>query len=283
MIQSGRGAVESLFTPEDLALLRLARQTLPARHDGITFHNSESKRIWHTLREPFESSLVERGDLLRILRNQVQGVEFDRRVVSVKEQDKGAVVMMSNGEVISADLLIGECANCLQLTSGADGMYSPVRKSLHPLDDFSPMPWVTCNFRLSQAFVEEGLGADPLGISVFYGTGWSAAVLPLPKGAYVALTVPAPVTDISSALARLPDVPLIQAIRSDPGIHDANAFPLYSAVTTQIGRGQVVLIGDAAHGMNPFCGAGASMALDDAANLVELLTGDESEFQLRHS
>lgn len=140
------------------------------------------------------------------------------------------------------------------------------------------MPWVTCNFRLSPSFLKaavSGLGADPRGINVFCGTGWSAALMPTHDGAYVALTVPSPMKDIRSAFASLPDLPLIQAIRADVNTNQGRAFPLYSAKYTQAGRGRLILIGDAAHGMNPFCGAGASMALSDAASLVKVLTGTE--------
>jgi 2-polyprenyl-6-methoxyphenol hydroxylase-like FAD-dependent oxidoreductase len=157
-------------------------------------------------------------------------------------------------------------------------MFSAVRKTLHPKDGFRPMPWVTCNFRLSASFTKTAvgnLGADPLGINVFYGTGWSAALTPTRDGAYVALTVPSPIKDVPSALAFLPDSPLIQAIRADANSDKGRAFPLYSAKHTQVGRGRLILIGDAARGMNPFCGAGASMALNDADSLVKVLTGTE--------
>jgi salicylate hydroxylase len=161
----------------------------------------------------------------------------------------------------------------IELMSGADGMFSSIRKALHPIDDYKPMPWVTCNLSLSLNFLPS-VGADPPGINVFYGTGWSAVVIPTPDGAYVALTVPAPVKDISTALTFLPDAPIIEAIRADGNVGHGQAFPPYSAETTRVGRGRLILIGDAAHGMNPFCGAGASMALNDAANLVKVLTGN---------
>jgi 2-polyprenyl-6-methoxyphenol hydroxylase-like FAD-dependent oxidoreductase len=54
--------------------------------------------------------LVERGDVLRILLDQVKGIEYDRKVVSVKDGKDGAVMLLSNGEVVYADLIIGEFA-----------------------------------------------------------------------------------------------------------------------------------------------------------------------------
>lgn len=106
---SGHEALKALLTPADLHLLLLARQSVPARHDGISFYNQDCRRIWHTLRKPFESSMVERGDLLSILRAKVSGIEYGRKVVSVKDDLAGGVtVMMSDGEMVHADLLIGE-------------------------------------------------------------------------------------------------------------------------------------------------------------------------------
>ena len=155
-------------------------------------------------------------------------------------------------------------------------MFSAVRKCLYPsVEVIKPLPWVTCNFRLSPSFLaspEIARCIDGLGMNLFYGKAWSAAVAPTATGAYLALTVRAPIQDIETVLAELPDTPLIQALRADPGSKEGHAFPLCSAKNTKCGKGRVVLIGDSAHGMNPFCGAGASMALSDAAELVHLLT-----------
>lgn len=155
-------------------------------------------------------------------------------------------------------------------------MFSAVRKSLHPIDNFLPVPWVTCDLRLSNSVIQQS-GADPMGISIFYGKRFSAVVTPVAKGSYIAMTLPAPIQDVHSAIALLPDSPLTRAILADKNIVNGHAFPLHTATRTVVGRGRLVLIGDAAHGMNPFCGAGASMALYDAARLVKLLTGNEGE------
>lgn len=62
------------------------------------------------------------------------------------------------------------------------------------------------------------------------------------------------------------DVPL--PISTAPSVYTA---PLYACNRIYTGTPQVAIIGDAAHGMTPFAGTGASLALRDAEDLVRVL------------
>lgn len=98
---------------------------------------------------------------------------------------------------------------------------------------------------------------------------------------YVAITIPHPQSEIREAISLLPEAEhgnsFIRDILADPGLESARAFPLWTSRRTCVGGRRAVLIGDASHGMVPYCGAGASAGLADAAELVEVLRNHLSE------
>ena len=156
-------------------------------------------------------------------------------------------------------------------------MFSSVRRAVYPgfvTAGIRKLPWTMINMRASTPEVRQWI-KDDHGMNMIYGQGWSAAFMPLSEdpaepSAYVALTVPPPVHDPRTSLSALQG-PFIQAILADPGLANARCYPLYTAKHSILGRDRAVLIGDASHGMVPYCGAGASAGIKDAVDLVATL------------
>lgn len=105
-------ALQEVLSPEDWTSLDEARKSLGTRHDGITVLDGEMKRIFHTIREPGESCMVERGELVRILQRGAGHVEFNRQVETVRDMGDVVLLKMDDGEVLTADILIGELPSC---------------------------------------------------------------------------------------------------------------------------------------------------------------------------
>lgn len=102
-----------------------------------------------------------------------------------------------------------------------------------------------------------------------------------PHEVYVALTLPHPRGDIRHAISALHGAKqpgtFLADLLADEGMHGSQAFPLWSARRTCAGAQRAVLIGDASHGMVPYCGAGASAGLKDAAEIVSAIQNHAGE------
>ena len=177
-------------------------------------------------------------------------------------------------------------------------MFSTIRQRLCPGAAPTRLPWTTINLYVPLSAIESFV-SDSYGINTVYGKSWSATLIPLdpmgdsstldPKGGsrsqqvYVALTVPSP----SIPTARQPspyeggpswnplisglDGALIQALMIADRTY-IRTQALYTSTATTLVSGPAALIGDAAHGMAPFQGAGASCAILDALDLATSLS-----------
>lgn len=102
---------------------------------------------------------------------------------------------------------------------------------------------------------------------------------------YVALTIPLPLGSLRDTLQSLPGAKssgsFICDLLAESELDNARVFPLWTSRTTVVahddGHEMAVLIGDASHGMVPFCGAGASAAISDAVDLVCAIQNHTSE------
>lgn len=172
-------------------------------------------------------------------------------------------------------------------------MFSTVRRALHPRlgsDSFRKLPYTNINLRTTNPSTRSWV-RDEHAVNLIYGRGWSAAIVPLreahgikkihtfeefladeggDQAVYVSITVPSPVKSARSALSAL-DGEFVRNLLSDPGLEGARCFSLYTSSRTITGREGAVLIGDASHGMVPFCGAGASAGIKDAVDLVDVI------------
>jgi len=161
---------------------------------------------------------------------------------------------------------------------GADGLHSPTRrKSLGGPDAryAGRLAWRA----LVPLEATRGLIA-PDRTSLLLGPGYHLVAYPLPhRGlANVVVFSPArrPQADAESRPTR-PDLP--RASTRDPRLSALlslagdtwTAWPLYTVRTGDWHRGNISLIGDAAHAMLPFQAQGAAMAIEDAAVLAPLL------------
>lgn len=230
---------------------------------------------------------IDRGHLLELLRTSLADdtVIWERRLQSVADADGGSYLLtFEKGPPVTADLVVG-----------CDGIGSSVRAFLG-----GASPRYT-----GVTFVETRLAdADSKhpAISRMVGAG-SALSLGNHKGLlaqrnsdgsirlYVALRVPEhglrdggtdlrDPTDVRSALlAHFDDwSPELVRMLNESDDHFL-PWPLYAApldVCWETGR-SLTLIGDSAHAMPPFLGAGANMALLDAVELAEHLTSDRYE------
>ncbi|WVQ81591.1 hypothetical protein IAT38_003715 [Cryptococcus sp. DSM 104549] len=146
--------------------------------------------------------------------------------------------------------------------------------------NFRRLPQTVINVRASSERLQRWIH-DPQGTNLVYGESFSATLLPLGEGTtYVALTVPSKWLDPShqAKVAAERCEPTIhgefmRVLEADEGWAKRQAYPIWTAKKTVGGRGRVVLIGDAAHGMPPFCGAGASAGIKDVVELVGAISG----------
>ena len=287
-------------------------------------------------------------------------IEYGKSVRSIVRRREKWTVTLWDGETVSCDVLVGRFCPPLPHTSrsslsqkgiagahtyvpGADGMFSIVRRTLHPPrpgtkdQGFKSLPWTIINLRTETSAVRDWV-KDYRGMNMVFGKGWSAAFMPLtldippstptlPSSCikhpmtgkekqtlqtdsrqngqiinisptiptylpsiepdfkqvpsqttyptYVALTIPNPTISIRDTISSLPTssspTSFLHSILHDPALDTARSFPLWTSRRTVVGGHCAVLIGDASHGMVPYCGAGASAGIKDAVDLVELL------------
>ncbi|WVF67191.1 hypothetical protein IAT40_001938 [Kwoniella sp. CBS 6097] len=314
---SGRQALISLLTPDDLLLLSEARSEIPVLHDGLTVSSYTGKQVYRLVRDSGCKPMVERKRLLDILRRGAGEVEYGVEMEDVRQDQPGKIkVSFGDGSESVVHLVIG-----------ADGMFSPIRRSI-PIshsghspskkgeivdkqspDEITKMGYTTINLRTTSNGVLKWI-KDPSGVNMIYGDSFSATIIPLSsaklsttsepvatptptlnetspdlasaltraEAAYVALTVPSKWLEPSYA-ARMEscDCPqtiagaFLRDLEHSDGWPTRRGFELWSMSRTNAGKGRLVLIGDAAHGMVPFCGAGASSAIVDAVQLVNVL------------
>ena len=113
-------------------------------------------------------------------------------------------------------------------------------------------------------------------VSVFFAPGYHMVCYPLPHRRQVnlALFAKGPSSKSDSAKPLLPRA-LLRSARLDVILAAAGnswtPWPLYTVETPEWHRGNIGLVGDAAHAMVPFQAQGAAMGIEDAAILAPLL------------
>ncbi|GLQ57568.1 FAD-dependent oxidoreductase [Devosia nitrariae] len=161
---------------------------------------------------------------------------------------------------------------------GADGVHSQTRRQAlggPPARYSGRLAWRTL---LPLDAVGDLVALDRT--SLLLGPGYHLVAYPLPHRGLLnlALFAPNPVIDPGAeSQPRRPDLP--RSARSSPRISALidlagdgwTAWPLYAVETHHWHRGNVGLIGDAAHAMLPFQAQGAAMAIEDAAVLAPVL------------
>ncbi|WVW79113.1 hypothetical protein I302_101078 [Kwoniella bestiolae CBS 10118] len=111
---AARKSLESMFSPPDLEKLHHARSKIPVYHDGITVSSYRGKKAWRTVREPGTRPMIEREELMEILRGGVGvgEVEYGLEVVSHSQKEGGVEVKLKGREgrreEVKVDLVVDE-------------------------------------------------------------------------------------------------------------------------------------------------------------------------------
>jgi 2-polyprenyl-6-methoxyphenol hydroxylase-like FAD-dependent oxidoreductase len=226
-----------------------------------------------------QSVSLSRPTLYKILSEEMKRqnitIHYSKRLTSLNETDNQVVVHFADGSKAHGDILIG-----------ADGVHSAVRKYILPegptssyigligIGAFVPVAKI-------QSIPKKDIDAlnFTFGQNGFFGYGggdkdtimWWSNLIREKEFSKEELTH----LDIQEVkqemLTRYKGyhVPIEELITQTTAILRLNIYDVLSLPTWH--KGRVLLIGDAAHAVNPNAGQGASMALEDAMYLAKLL------------
>jgi FAD-dependent urate hydroxylase len=202
-----------------------------------------------------------RADLHRLLRDGVP-VRMGRTVTSLERIEGPVAVAFDDGGHGDYDLVVG-----------ADGLHSGVRRLA---GDRRPPVAVG---QQSWRFIAAPAGAPEVTTwTVLLGRGASFLAVPVGGGAVYCYADTTDGDGDGDPVGRLrerfagfaaPVPALLAQLDGDP--RQVHAAPIQQVAAEQWGRGAVVLVGDAAHGMSPNMAEGASLAFEDALVLAACL------------
>jgi FAD-dependent urate hydroxylase len=191
---------------------------------------------------------------------------FESEVVGVEQDGASATATLAGGATATGDLVIA-----------ADGIHSTVR------DAFNPQP----DFKISAHDVLEGIAsfdhpwlADGHHAQV-WGRGRRAGVGAVGDGRvrwFLSGILKPDDSDVDKAeIARraegMPEI-VAQVVEATEPAEIVRARVAHAYPVERWREGRIVLLGDAAHTLSPFAGMGACSAIEDAAQLVEVLGSD---------
>lgn len=207
------------------------------------------------------------GALLRAAEK--AGVEIETSSCAVSADPSGAITL-DNGRTLQADLVVG-----------ADGVYSPIRKSLNMVHTVEKM-----NNGALRALIPR-IEADETGIAAEHWSGYRRiGIAPsTDELRYIYLTAPSTdeegLSDPINKEAWLSSFPHLESVieRIDTSRLDRHFLYIYAS-TWAVNR--AAIIGDAAHGMEPNLGQGAGVSLTSALELAKQLERDDIDTALKN-
>jgi FAD-dependent urate hydroxylase len=247
-------------------------------HRGRLLADIDLHRLWGSVGPCLA---LPRADLHQILREGV-AVRMGRTIRSLENLDGPVQVGFDDGSGGEFDLVVG-----------ADGLGSAIRRLA--VDPRPPVPVGQHSWRFLAACPPEvitwtvmlGLGASFLTVPVGQGLVYCYADLTTDSQASDDLDGD-PVGDLRQRFAGFaaPVPQLLDQLENPARVHVAS---IEQVAEEQWGRGAVVLVGDAAHGMSPNMAQGAALAFEDALVLAACLrdaatvTGAGAAFVARRS
>jgi 2-polyprenyl-6-methoxyphenol hydroxylase-like FAD-dependent oxidoreductase len=242
--------------------------------DGITFHNHKGRWLAYN---PEATTNIMRGELSAALRKTAvaEGVTLktEKRLTSLAERSDGSwELAFADGSAAEADIVVG-----------CDGVHSDVRRHALPEAPHASYSGVVGSGGLSkvdESFEVDGLFHMTFGLAGFFGYQvikpgqilWFENHYELEERTMAEL---AELTDAEWVGA------LVERHEPDPrvvgDVINASEGPVWRWPVYEVPqlerwhRGTAIVIGDAAHAIQPHLGAGATLALEDAYELTAAL------------